>query len=252
MPRLPTAPARHRADSALPGRLPRCLRPLPRTRAPGRGMPTRESACFTMVFTAMKVMPSGSVTSRCPRLRQSISTAECARPKTEMYWSMMPQGMPTKLRSARWQSLASSSGSNSRPRSSARADATSSAADELSPEPSGTVLRISRFAPSIGSRRAPVPAPRRSGSRSTRARAAELPSCATSNSRSSWRSLRIDAQFAVRRRRGGDVGGQIQRHGKHEAEIVVSVFADQVDPAGRPKHTRLRPRCRTSRGTQRS
>ena len=63
---------------------------------------------------------------------------------------MMPHGMPTKLRSARWQSLASSNWSNSRPASSASAEETSSAADELSPEPSGTVLRISRLAPATG------------------------------------------------------------------------------------------------------
>src|ERR1017187_6968840 len=64
-----------------------------------------------------------------------------------MYWSMMPHGMPTKLRSARWQSLASSNRSNSRPASSASAEETSSAAEELRPEPSGTVLRISRLGP---------------------------------------------------------------------------------------------------------
>ena len=30
-----------------------------------------------------------------------------------------------------------------------------------------------------------------------------------------------------------DVGGQIERHRQHEAEIVVGVLADQVDAAGR-------------------
>src|ERR1019366_7939089 len=51
--------------------------------------------------------------------------------------------------------------------------------------------------------------------------------------------LRIDAQSAAVRGRGRDVSGQVQRHGQDEAEIVVGVLADQIDPARRPEHTRL-------------
>src|SRR5450759_445770 len=53
-------------------------------------------------------------------------------------------------------------------------------------------------------------------------------------------SFRIDAQFAAGRGRGRDVSGQVQRHGKDEAEIVIRVLADQIDPARRAEHTRLR------------
>ena len=55
---------------------------------------------------------------------------------------MMPHGMPTNCTSARWHNFASSSGCNSRPFKNASAEETSSAADELSPAPSGTVLRM--------------------------------------------------------------------------------------------------------------
>src|ERR1019366_4089176 len=51
--------------------------------------------------------------------------------------------------------------------------------------------------------------------------------------------LRIDAQSAAVRGRGRDVSGQVQRHGQDEAQIVVGVLADQIDPARRPEHTRL-------------
>jgi len=63
---------------------------------------------------------------------------------------MIPHGIPTNPTSARWHNFASSSGSSRRPFKNASADDTSSAADELSPEPSGTVLRMYRFAGSIG------------------------------------------------------------------------------------------------------
>ena len=59
-----------------------------------------------------------------------------------MYWSMMPHGMPTNSRSAVWHSIASFRGSSARPLRNASAEETSSAAEELRPEPSGTVLRI--------------------------------------------------------------------------------------------------------------
>ena len=51
--------------------------------------------------------------------------------------------------------------------------------------------------------------------------------------------FRIEAKFAVARRGRGDVSGEVQRYGQDEAEIVVGVLADQIDPAGRPEHTRL-------------
>ncbi len=51
--------------------------------------------------------------------------------------------------------------------------------------------------------------------------------------------FRIEAEFSVAGGGGRDVSGQVQRYGQDEAEIVVSVLADQIDPAGRPEHTRL-------------
>jgi len=93
-----------------------------------------------MVFTATNSAPSGRGTTSCSRLRQSIFTAAWSLPKTEMNWSMMPQGIPTNWFSALRHSLANSSGSIGRPSSSARAVETSMAAEELSPEPTGTVL----------------------------------------------------------------------------------------------------------------
>ena len=73
-------------------------------------------------------------------LFRQVEIAEPGSPKTATYWSMMPPGTPTKARSARWQSCASCSGSMARPPSIARATETSSAADELRPDPVGTVL----------------------------------------------------------------------------------------------------------------
>ena len=105
------------------------------------------SACFTIVFTATISIPWGNSTASLSRLRQSMRSAAFFRPMTETYWSMMPTGNPTKRTSAPWQSCANRTASIFCPASSANADDTSSAADELRPEPSGTVLRMrSNFA----------------------------------------------------------------------------------------------------------
>ena len=43
--------------------------------------------------------------------------------------------------------------------------------------------------------------------------------------------LGIDAQFPVARRTGSHVGSHVERHRKHEAQIVVGMFANQIDAA---------------------
>ncbi len=48
--------------------------------------------------------------------RQSITSAAPATPQAAMYWSMMPQRMPTKSFSARWQMRATATGSKGRQR----------------------------------------------------------------------------------------------------------------------------------------
>ena len=150
----------------------------------------------------------------------------------------MPHGMPTKLRSARWQSWASSSGSNvaaveqrqgggdfQRGRRTQPGAVRHGAADQ----------QIGRLDREAGAQQFLGHADR--VVRSNRRRAADCGSSATSNSRMLAAVFRIDAQLAVGRGRGSDVGGQIQGHGQHKAEIVVGVLADQVDPAGGAKDT---------------
>ena len=48
--------------------------------------------------------------------------------------------------------------------------------------------------------------------------------------------LGIDPQLAVAGRRRGDQRGQIESDRQHEAQVIVGVFADQVDAPGRAEH----------------
>ena len=141
-----------------------------------------------------------------------------------------------------------------RPASSASAVETSSAAEELSPEPSGTVLRISRLAGSMGTARAQQflrdadhvvgPVVLRAPARRT---------SASGQSRSLPAVFGVDAQLAVARGRGAAIAGrQVQRHRQHEAEVVIGVLADQVDAAGRAVDTQAAGGAEALRGMPRS
>src|ERR1039458_6371096 len=209
-----------------------------------------------------------------------MQMAARSSPNTEMYWSMMPQGMPTKLRSALWQRRANSSGAMRRPASMASAEETSSAAEELRPDPSGTVLRTSKLAGATeigggrqvqrshapagehGQRRGDFQRRRGTEARSFRHGAANeqvgrgdrgagadqllrhsegvVGPVAAWGKRGDFGDwplgrflavLRIDAQCAAGRRRGGHVSSQIERHRQHETQVVVGMFADEIDAA---------------------
>ena len=105
---------------------------------------------------------------RASRLRQSISTAECSAPKTEMYWSMMPHGMPTKLRSARWQrrAIAGLLHRSRRPAARGGRDLQRRRRTESRAVRHGAADQQVHALDRI-TRRAPVPAPRRSRSPSS-------------------------------------------------------------------------------------
>ncbi len=109
-------------------------------------------SCLTCVSATSSVMAGSlNATWRISPLRQSSSMAIPSRPMTAMDWSMIPQGAPAKSFSARWQRAARSCPSIARGAPvaaiSARAVATSSAAELESPPPTGTVDSSSTSAP---------------------------------------------------------------------------------------------------------
>jgi hypothetical protein len=116
-----------------------------------------------------------------------MQMAARSSPNTEMYWSMMPQGMPTKLRSALWQSgPVPAAPCGGREQGQRRGDFQRGRGTE--PDPSGTVLRISKLAGATESRRGSIPAPRRWGSRSSGGAGVSAAISATGHSADSWRS----------------------------------------------------------------
>ena len=146
---------------------------------------------------------------------------------------MMPQRAPTNSFSARWQARASCLRSMVWPLTFNRAAPveTSMAADELSPEPKGTFaaddqIRSAKFVAGIFERDgraddvvAPVAAGRRDGS---------------SRSQTSFSANCAEYTCSSRSRALGDSHRTIEIDGRrhHEAQIVVSVLADEVDASG--------------------
>jgi hypothetical protein len=82
----------------------------------------------------------GSGTARVSSERQSMSRQLLRTPQAEIIWSMIPQPTPTHSFSARWASRAIADGSHGRSAApaKARAVASSSAALDESPAPTGT------------------------------------------------------------------------------------------------------------------
>ena len=147
---------------------------------------------------------------------------------------MTPQRMPTNSFSACWQIFASATGSNGRPEAvkSAWATLTSSAADELKPEPIGTSVQTTQSAPA---RRRPL-----LSSITATPNAVVGPVVAAARRRRveiEFARLvhdhRIDGETPVGPGRSGGEGGELERRRHDEAVVVVGVFADEVDPAGR-------------------
>ncbi len=90
------------------------------------------------------------------RVVQSMRRTWPATPAALASWSMIPHGTPDARCSARWPSLASSSGGPSNP--SASATATSSAADDERPAPTGSVVSTTPTKPRAGRSSATTPA----------------------------------------------------------------------------------------------
>ncbi len=86
--------------------------------------------------------PPGSGTGSVVSVRQSIRSAWPATPAAQASWSSRPVAAPTQRFSARWASSASSVGEGVNPARCApvRATASSSAAEEDSPAPTGMSL----------------------------------------------------------------------------------------------------------------
>ena len=120
-----------------------------------------------------------------------------------------------------------------RPFRKASAEETSRAAEELSPEPSGTVLRISRLAGSTGIAGAHQFVRHADGVIGPCCAAGRPAMEAASNSLVSLSVLRNGCAACRRDGAAATIGGQVERHWQDEAEVVIGMLADHVDAAGR-------------------
>ncbi len=129
-------------------------------------------------------------------------------------------------------------------RKSARATATSSAAEAESPAPIGRSEAIRRSAPhSLNPWRKSINA-------TPRAKSLQSPrGCGSAssilNSKSAPKTRTRHARSIVGARGPGDIDSKIDRRRQHEAVIVIGVLADKIDPSRRAKQQRLAFMTRT-------
>lgn len=113
------------------------------------------SECLTLLLQTSRITSeAGKGTGVGVLCRQSMSRRWSFLPMQEMNWSMMPQGVWANSISARWQRSAFVIGSMCSPNSTSRnvAKETSSAAEELTPAPSGTFEQMTAFTCAPGGR----------------------------------------------------------------------------------------------------
>ena len=192
--------------------------------------------------------PSGNRSKS--RLRQSSVTASPARPKSTVNWSSSPEATPTKAFSERWRTRArvirasssrSAGASGTTPALKRnRASAAWRLAELERPAPSGTSPAIAASTPETNAPRASRIA--HDTPRTYRPQVPGSPGSIGSASRSKRASSPKFTDWNGRRPTGrrptGDRRETVDRHGQHEAAVVVGVIAQQFDPPGRAAQDR--------------
>ena len=239
--------SRRRADRRIVA--PRSPRRRPRTGSAARCTRTRRGAAATRCGR-----PRGVDVRRAGRpaaSRASDSRAARRRRRRRTPTRTGPSARSARRRSAfsaRWQIRASSSGRRPAAASSrsAQAEASSIAADDDSPAFAG---RVEAITPA-------QPVPREPGLAERPGRAGDVveprPGArAGRSSRSKPSRSPVSRRVSSTRRSSvgqvGDPDLEVDRGREHEAEVVVGVLADEVDPPRGPDDADLGPSCRRGR-----